>query len=530
MPARMYLFRMNSAIASGAPLMSAEQSRDLTAALLPGITAEEVSDAFRANFDPSHATFIATLPEGGDVPTQAELVELGRKALDVEPEKPEVVARAEALLETLPETGELVDEEVHEASGVWSAWYGNGIRVHHLFHDARKNEVSVSIVLAGGEIEETAENRGVTLAGALAWQNAATSRLTSTQIRDLMTGRRVRVGGGAGEDTLTLTVSGDPADLESGMQLAHLLLTDPVVEAAALEQWRDRGRQQLQGRRLQPQSVLDDAMAETFYGGTAGMQPLGEEDLDRVTLEAAQRRIRALVKTAPIEVAVVGDIERERARQLVATYLGSLPARPRIGPDTLGALRDLPRPEGPITVRRTVETQTPQAYVLDGFFGADGTNLHDLRRLAVASRILSTRMTDVLREEKRLVYSIGAGSQPSEVYPGFGMFVAQAPTDPAKAEALGVAIQEMYEAFKADGPTSARRHPFHARGLPGDHREGGEGGLRALLRPPGPLPLRRRPRRAAGGRGGRRHRRRLSAATVPGAVGRSATRRKYAVR
>ena len=99
----------------------------------------------------------------------------------------------------------------------------------------------IAITLAGGTIQETAADRGLTEAALRAWERPATSTLSSTAIRDLMTGAKVRVRGGMTGDTLSLTVSGDPAELERGLQLAYLLLTDPVIEPAALEQWKDGG-------------------------------------------------------------------------------------------------------------------------------------------------------------------------------------------------------------------------------------------------------------------------------------------------
>jgi predicted Zn-dependent peptidase len=59
-----------------------------------------------------------------------------------------------------------------------------------------------------------------------------------------------------------------------------------------------------------------------------------------------------------------------------------------------------------------------------------------------------------IREDKQLVYSIGASSEPAIVYPGFGLFASVAPTDPAKATALAAAVDEMYTEFAKDGPTA----------------------------------------------------------------------------
>ncbi|MGH7332422.1 MAG: M16 family metallopeptidase, partial [Candidatus Rokuibacteriota bacterium] len=99
------------------------------------------------------------------------------------------------------------------------------------------------------------------------------------------------------------------------------------------------------------------------------------------------------------------------------------------------------------------DAAAPQAAVLEGFFGADIQNIRDVRLLAAAARVLSSRMYKTIREERQLVYSIGAGSRPAFEYPGFGLFAAQAPTDPAKTDALTAAVEEMYVAFAKDGPT-----------------------------------------------------------------------------
>ena len=63
-------------------------------------------------------------------------------------------------------------------------------------------------------------------------------------------------------------------------------------------------------------------------------------------------------------------------------------------------------------------------------------------------------MTKIIREERQLVYSIDASSEPAVVYPGFGIFAAFAPTDPEKAPKLVAALEDMYAEFSKDGPTA----------------------------------------------------------------------------
>jgi zinc protease len=454
-PAREVLRQLNNDVTRGRSPMSAAQTLALLQRLLPGITAREVSDAFAAAFDPSRALFTAEMPAGADVPPEAKFLALARRAVAVKPGKLADVARATALLAALPRGGAVVESVPHAASGVTSQWLDNGVRVHHRWMGQRKGEASIAITLAGGPIQETPANRGITEAALRAWDRPATSRLSSTQIRDLMTGAKVSVGSAATGDTVTLTVSGDVAELERGLQLAYLLLTDPVIEPPALEQWKDAETQRIRQRKSQPMQVLVDTSAAAIYPrGDVRPLSLTVEQVRAITRPGAQAWLRRLITEAPVEVAVVGDVDREVATRLVTRYLGALPARPRIGTKTLADLRTMARAQGPISVGESIEALTPQGAVLAGFFGANLSDVRDTRLLNMAARVLTTRMTKTLREDRQLVYSIGASSEPAVVYPGFGLFAAVAPTEPEKAPVLAAAVEEMYADFAKDGPTA----------------------------------------------------------------------------
>jgi zinc protease len=466
-PARAMLARMNSDIAAGEPIMSAQQNLDLYRKLLPDITPSEVSATFTKNFDTQHTLFVLTAPKGDGLPSESELIELGKTALSVKPEKAVAVVKAKSLMETKPAPGAMIERTTHEASGVTSAWLPSGVRVHHRPMDVQKNTASIIITLAGGQIQETDKTRGLTEAAGLAWDRPATSTLSSTQIRDLMTGKKVSVsssegggpmgrggGGGGGQDTLRLVISGNPDELEAGFQLAHLLLTDPAIEPAALDQWKKAQKQAIEQRKTLPQGIIQELIASSFYPkDQARFHPLTAEQVDAVTLDAAQSWLRNLLASSPIEVAIVGDVSLDKIAPLVETYLGSLPKRERISDKTLDELRSVQRPAGPIVVEKKVDIQTPLGVVLDGFFAADAENVRDARLLQLASRIMSTRMVKTVRGEKQLVYSISANAQPATVYPGYGLFLATAPTEPGKAPALAETLEQMYADFAKTGPT-----------------------------------------------------------------------------
>jgi len=455
-PAQALLRSYNGQVADGEPIMSPTQTLELMKRLLPSMKAAEVSASFASEFDPTNLKFIAELPSSGSIPTEAELTKFGREAFNVTPAAEAAGTKITQLMGKAPAASSPVDVTTHAAMGVTSAWLASGARVNYKFMDIEKNQVTIVVSLAAGAIEETADNRGISEAAAVAFSRPATGALKSTEIREFMSDKKVSVRGGAGEDTVSLSISGSPEELETGLQLAHLMLTDPMVEPAALDQWKTATKQGIAQRKNLPQGVMAEIVAgSVFPSGEARTTPLEAEQVDRVTTKAAQDWLKRVVATAPIEISVVGDIPQERAMALVSTYLGSLPARERISVSTLDAKRSIKRAPGPRNVERTVKTETKQAVVLSGFFGADAENVRDVRLLNLASRVLSVRMNKVIREEKQLVYSIGAGSRPAVAWPGFGLFFASAPTDTPKVPELVKTIGGLYAEFADKGITPA---------------------------------------------------------------------------
>ncbi len=472
-PAQAMISRINGAVTSGEPVMSPTQRLELLKQLLPTITAEEVKKRFAEIYEPTNVAFVAVLPSSSSVPGESDLLALGTKALDVRPEPEQELAYASELMKEPPEPGSVTDGAVHETSGVWSGWLSNNVRVHHRFMDQQKNQVSIQISLIGGEMLETADNRGVTSGAQLAWARPATKTLSSTEISDLMTGKKVSVrggggfgggrgggrrggggGGGGAGDAINLSVSGSPQDLETGMQLAYLLLTEPKIERPSFDQFKTTMRQAFEEMTKNPSAMgARLAAAAPYPEDVARLQPLKIEQIDKISLEMAQGWLEKLIAESPIEVVVVGDLPREKALDLVARYVGALPSRQRVSPESFADVRKLQRPAGPRRVEQTIETPTPQAYVLCGFYGADETNRADARALSVAARVLSTRKVREVREEAQLVYSIGAGSRPAGTYKGFGVFSAAAPTDPPKVQPLVEKLASMYETFAKEGPT-----------------------------------------------------------------------------
>ncbi len=454
-PARFVIGIMAQAVNDEQPVLSAAQQRDLMDRLLPTITAEEVSAVFADAFSLDACAFVMEANStASSLPTEAELLAAGLEAL-ARPALAEAQAdRPDSLMSRLPEPGKVDEMIVHPETDVLSAWLANGVRAHHRFMDYRENDAAITITLAGGRIQEDASNHGVTDAALLAFQRPATKSLTSTNVRDLLVGKNVSVIGFAGPDFVRLVVRGAPEDLETGAQLAHLLLTQPVIEQPAFDQWRLDSIEGIKERKTQPRAMWTEVLMDAVLpDDEVRPRPLEVADIERQSLASSQAWLDRLVRTAPIEIAVVGDLPRQRAMEIVERYFGSLPQRERISDESLASLRTIERVPGPAVAEVSITTQTDQAMALAGFRGINSSDKDAVRRMRMAAQILTSRMIKRIREDEGLVYSISAMNQPATAYRDMGFFGAGAPCDPANADRLAEVVDEMLGYFAAAGPT-----------------------------------------------------------------------------
>jgi zinc protease len=247
-------------------------------------------------------------------------------------------------------------------------------------------------------------------------------------------------------------VTGSPEDLETGLQLAHLLLTEPRIEETALKQWKELAAQAIEQRRTSVEAQMGIGVERLLSGGDVRLRPLRTEDVERVERLAAQQWLERIMANGPLEVAIVGDMPRERMMELALTYLGSLPARPDDDPE-LDELRQVKEKQGPLAETVHVDTVTPRAVVRLGWRGAWWTETVERRTLSIASRILQTRLRKAIREERGLTYTIFSFSRAGQEWKNMGFLATQFTADPEKADEAARIAREVIEEFAQEGPT-----------------------------------------------------------------------------
>ncbi len=452
--AHAFLGSMNSSVSEKRKPISAAQSLELLTQLLPGITLEDVSKTFKANFSPEALLFMVTLPEkeGVSVPTKEQILAAAKKAETSEVTALKAKERPKSLLTKEPTPGQVKKQQEDEDLKILSVTLDNGVRAHLRQMDFKKNQVWIQLTMPGGELLETAETRGFGQAASLAFAQKASKSLSSTDIRNLMTGLQVSVGAGVGRDAFTVSISGSPDDLPKGLELAYLLLTEARIEPAALKLWKTRKLQALEQAKSNVSVQRSNAWRALVYGNDLRVAMLTKEQIENITLEKAQAWLDQKLLTAPIEVGVVGDIDRAKALEWVKTYLGGLPKR-EYDAGKVDKYRKLKWAKGPLIQKVEVDTITPKSLVLLGWRGADATKVEENRGLFMAQRILQARLRDEIREKRGLTYSTGCFNVPGRFYKDTGFLGIVFSADPEKADEAAKLARKIVEDFATGGPT-----------------------------------------------------------------------------
>ncbi len=344
----------------------------------------------------------------------------------------------------------------HRRSPAVSAWLRNGVRVHHLRLDSMPGYVLVTISLCGGELLETTENRGVSMGACSAWHDLSVEGFPAGGPDAALDGRDVHIDGVAGPDSIQLRVWGGRADIDTGMRVAAALLQRPKVTQAALDATMRDAWAQISSRAATPQGVIGNAITDAIFpAGQARVRTATKGEFEAVTVAAAQECLDRHLTGAPIEVSIVGDLTLDEGMRLAAGYLGRMPARDRVCPKRMAALRDLPPPPYPIRERVKGAIPAGSSIVVVGFPGADASDIPELRALRAAGHVLDERATAALAGAGFKNAQINASLVPGTVYPGFGLVIVNFTTTPEQADRAGDVLEAAVRALALTGVTKA---------------------------------------------------------------------------
>lgn len=394
-----------------------------------------VGDVFR---NEKNRVILFTAPEadGYELPAEEELLAAlnDGKAIDLGEYIDDV--SDEPLLAEIPTAGEIVEEAFHESVGVYDWTLSNGARVIIKPTDFKKDQVLMSAYSEGGSSLVSDDEFIPAMTATMLLGEAGIGPFNTIQLEKKLAGKTLRLSPSIGPSSERLSGSASPQDLEDFFKLVHLQITQPNEKdlAKAYESVKFRLSEMVANRNKSPGAVFQDAIEDVYYGDHPRHQPLDLDRLEemeaRLSLEIFKDRFQ---NAGDFTFVFVGAIELDSFRELIRTYVASLPTRAG-DPEEARELGDKPK-SGKLSVdiKKGLEEKTNVRVIFNG----DAEWSPEKRyALAFARGLLNIRMREVLREDNGGVYGVSVfgslGRLPAASYStGFGFSC-----DPGNAENL----------------------------------------------------------------------------------------------
>ena len=433
--------------------MSRAQHGALMKALLGTFTKRDLDGEVRRLFEKPRVHLLVPKADGVEVPTPDGVRTLVEKAWAASVAAPEAEAPPiQRLLDRDPAPGTVAKRARSERLGITTLTLGNGIPVHVKRLETSKR-IHVHVTIYGGRIEEDDSSIGLTELCLVAFHpwGMATRRFSTFELSRWLAQRDIRLAPRTEPTHIALAMDTSADALEDGLRLLHILLTEPRITPESFRRVRDDVSERLWVLSTDTRGIGAGLLDMLMSKDDERLWLPDWQRVEKVTVERSGAWLRELVRRAPLEVAIVGDIEPARAEKLATRWFGSIAGRD----DRTATLRErcsVEQASGPVRHRTTVET-TERAAVVHMAWRAPGEITGEkIAALAHIALILDTRLARKVREEKGLTYDIRAASD-EQVCAGMTRLLVRFSTSPARAEEAAALVQALCEQFAAKGPT-----------------------------------------------------------------------------
>ena len=422
--------------------------------MAPNIPVEAINKMMQQLITDNNQVVLLAGPEkeGVKYPTKDEITALLKqmKSFDLKPYEDKV--SNEPLISEDIKGGKIVSEKADDVYGSTKLGLSNGVTVYVKPTHLKADEIMMKGVSLGGtsvfpndEIIDIAQLNGVALVGGI-------GNFSKVDLSKALAGKRASVGAGIGNTTETISGSCSPKDFETMMQLTYLTFTSPRKDNEAFESYKNRLKAELQNADANPMSAFSDTITSALYNNHPRAIKMKENMVDKINYDRIIDMYKDRYKDASdFTFYLVGNVDLEKVKPMIAKYLGSLPTinRKETFKDNKMYIR-----KGKYKNEFAKKQETPMATIM---FFYSGTCKYDLRNnilLSFLDQALDMVYTAEIREKEGGTYGVSCngslGKYPKEEL--ILQIIFQ--TDPAKKDKLSAVVVEQLNKMAKEGPSA----------------------------------------------------------------------------
>lgn len=407
---------------AAAPVPGIENRYTFIKQVLPGITLEEVN-ALGSKMETTQGKFaLITAPEknADKLPGNQQLLDIVAAAhkLPVKPYEEKVIAKS--LMDKLPAPGKITGQTNNTALGTIDLTLSNGVTVTLKPTDFKNDEIKMDAMRPGGSRNYPLADKANAEYATTVVDAMGIKDMTPIDLQKFLAGKTI--SGAPYINPYEEGVEGTTSvkDFETFLQLLYLYFTQPRKDAALFQTFVSSQKAIVQNLKANPNNYFSDTLSKIEYNNNPWADGLPKtEDFDQINLE----RLLALYKEVygnayGLHFTFVGNIDTNKIKPLLETYIGSLPSTPKENKFTDVGLRPV---KGLVSadIKKGADKKSLVSII---FNGEAPYSKDEAIKLKMLTDVLTIKIIEQLREEMSGIYGGGmSGSLQPRPYPHYSI-------------------------------------------------------------------------------------------------------------
>jgi len=411
----------------------------------PTITIAEVNAEFRKAWEGSPPLVFVTDKKEVSRAALAEAMSASRKVAVLRKKDNGAIKFA---YDSFGPVGKVVADSRIQDLGIREVRFANNVRLNIKKTDFENGVIRYSIRLAGGQLALPADKPGLAPMISMLSGIGALEKHSAEELKQIMAGHTVQGGFAVGDDAIFTGGTTSPRDFALQMKLSAAFLTHPGYRKEAETRWESLVPVIEAQAKATPQSVAQMKLPAILANDDPRFGFPDEDVLEQRNLNEAKPLLAPLLATAPIEIAVVGDVDEATVIDAIGKTFGALPTRKLEAPSYSEARKANFR-NGLAPVTLTHNGDADQALLAIAWPTDDDGNLERVIGLSMLAEVMKLELTDTLREKLGATYSPAASSFASDVFDRFGYVLAATTLAPDKIDEVEKAVTGIVDELRS---------------------------------------------------------------------------------
>ena len=390
------------------PIPGIENEYAIISQIAPNIPVMALNQMMQALVSDSNQVLAVFAPEkeGLKLPTKTALSELIVN-IDKEELTPYVDnVSDEPLMSEKPQGGKIVSQKELPMFGATELTLSNGVKVVVKDTDFKADEIRMKGFSVGGS-SLYPDSEAINLKSLNAVSVGGLGNFSSIDLEKVLAGKKASVRANIGALTESVSGSCSPQDLETMLQLTYLTFTAPRRDDDAFTSYKNRTKASLQNQELNPVSAFRDSIQSSVYMNHPRRTSMKADMVDQIDYDKILEIYKDRYKDASdFTFILVGNVDLEKDKELIAEYLGALPA---INRNETFVDNNMNIRTGEFTNEFIRKQETPKASNLVLYSGNIQYTERNNIMMSMTSQILDLIYTEKVREDEGGTYGVHVG-------------------------------------------------------------------------------------------------------------------------